>query len=108
MFFFVRKFYLHLYLLPFLFPSIISSLLSAVEAHYRDTANPYPGENEEDNDILSELTTYLETTGISDPLSKVIGGGRLKNGVLFSFLFLRFMSQLGSWINFHILIFFSY
>lgn len=73
---FVKNFfYLHLYLLLFLSPSIISSLLSAVEAHYRDTANPYPGENEEDNDILSELTTYLETTGISDPLSKVIGGG---------------------------------
>lgn len=82
-------FYLHLHLLLFLSPSIISSLLSAVEAHYRDTANPYPGENEEDNDILSELTTYLETTGISDPLSKVIGGGEggWKNGVLFFYFF---------------------
>ncbi|XP_003385312.1 PREDICTED: WASH complex subunit strumpellin-like [Amphimedon queenslandica] len=48
-----------------------NSLLSAVEAHYRDPDKPYPGVNEQDNDILSELTPYLETTGISDPLSKI-------------------------------------
>jgi WASH complex subunit strumpellin len=44
------------------------ALLSSTEAHYRDPTNPYPGEN---NDIMFELTPYLETAGLSDPLSKV-------------------------------------
>ena len=44
------------------------SVLTAIEAHYRDPSNPYPGE---DNAILYELTPYLETAGINDPLSKV-------------------------------------
>ncbi len=44
------------------------SILTAVEAHYKDPSNPYPGE---DNAIMYELTPYLETAGINDPLSKV-------------------------------------
>ena len=44
------------------------SLLSAIEAHYKNPENKYSGE---DNIILEEVTPYLETTGISDPLSKV-------------------------------------
>ena len=45
-----------------------SSLLTAVEAHYKDPTNPYPGE---DNATLYELTPYLESAGLSDPLTKV-------------------------------------
>lgn len=45
-----------------------SSLLMAVEAHYKDPTNPYPGE---DNAMLYELTPYLESAGLSDPLTKV-------------------------------------
>ena len=48
---------------------IIRSLLTAIEAHYRDPSNPYPGD---DNAILFELTPYLESAGFHDPLSKVI------------------------------------
>ena len=48
------------------------SLLSALEAHYRDPANPYPGAKDDDNSLMFELTPYLETAGLSDPLSKVL------------------------------------
>ena len=44
------------------------SLLTAIEAHYKDPSNPYPGD---DNDILFELSPYLESAGFHDPLSKV-------------------------------------
>jgi len=44
------------------------SLLSAVEAHYKDPTHPYPGE---DNSVIYELTPYLESAGIHDPLTKV-------------------------------------
>jgi len=44
------------------------SVLTAVEAHYKDPSNPYPGE---DNDIMFELTPYLEAAGINDPLTKI-------------------------------------
>lgn len=44
------------------------SVLTAVEAHYKDPSNPYPGE---DNAIMYELTPYLETAGINDPLTKI-------------------------------------
>ena len=46
----------------------VRSLLSAIEAHYRDPEHKYPGE---DNAIMYEITPYLDPTGISDPLSKV-------------------------------------
>ena len=52
---------------------IIRSLLTAIEAHYRDPSNPYPGD---DNAILFELTPYLESAGFHDPLSKVIETGK--------------------------------
>ena len=51
-----------------IFLCMCRSLLTAVEAHYKDPTNPYPGE---DNSILYELTPYLESAGISDPLTKV-------------------------------------
>ena len=57
----------------------ISSLLTSVEAHYRDPDNtPYPGgENES---VFDELTPYLETAGINDPLTKIYATTRLVNG----------------------------
>ena len=45
---------------------LLRSLLSVVAAHYTDPANPYPGES-----VMAELTPYLETAGLTDPLSKV-------------------------------------
>ena len=45
------------------------SILTAVAAHYKDPSNPYPGE---DNSMIFELTPYLETGGINDPLTKVL------------------------------------
>ena len=47
---------------------IFRSVLTAVEAHYKDPSNPYP---DEDNQIMFDLTPYLESAGINDPLSKV-------------------------------------
>ncbi|XP_065890140.1 WASH complex subunit 5-like [Dysidea avara] len=44
------------------------SLLSAVEAHYKDPSHPYPGE---DNTVIYELTPYVESAGIHDPLTKI-------------------------------------
>ena len=44
------------------------ALLNDIEAHYSDPNLPYPGE---DNALLYELTSYLESTGISNPYSKV-------------------------------------
>ena len=51
-------------------PTPPSSLLTRVEAHYRDPdANPYPGGESEA--VFDELTPYLETAGINEPLTKV-------------------------------------
>lgn len=44
------------------------SLLSSVEAHYKDPSIPYPGD---DNAVIYELTPYVESAGIHDPLTKV-------------------------------------
>jgi len=44
------------------------ALLNDIEAHYSDPNLPYPGE---DNALLYELTSYLESTGISNPYSKI-------------------------------------
>ena len=51
------------------------SILSAVEAHYKDPSHPYPGDDS--NQILYELTPYLESAGINDPLSKVRANGTM-------------------------------
>ena len=58
--------YMYMYVLPRWW--FLRSLLTAVEAHYKDPSNPYPGD---DNTILYELTPYLESAGFHDPLSKV-------------------------------------
>lgn len=46
-----------------------SALLNDIEKHYKDPELPYPSE---DNPLMYELTSYLESTGISNPLDKVI------------------------------------
>ena len=45
-----------------------SSLLSDIEHHYEDPSKPYP---KEENPLLYELTSYLESAGISNPYTKV-------------------------------------
>jgi WASH complex subunit strumpellin len=61
------------------------SLLTAIEAHYKDPSNPYPGD---DNDILFELSPYLESAGFHDPLSKIyVTTTVVKNFSIICFLF---------------------
>jgi WASH complex subunit strumpellin len=61
------------------------SLLTAIEAHYKDPSIPYPGE---DNAILFELTPYLESAGFHDPLSKIyVTTTVVKNFSIICFLF---------------------
>jgi len=45
-----------------------SALLADIERHYQDPSLPYP---KEDNPLMFELTSYLESAGISNPLAKV-------------------------------------
>ena len=45
-----------------------NALLTSVHAHYRDPKNPYP---KEENLLLYELTSFLEATGMSNPLTKI-------------------------------------
>ena len=71
------------------------ALILDVEAHYKDpSSNPYPsGGSSGDNDLLYDLTNYLESVGISDPLTKIyITAKPLPNIPLF--LFLLILSQL--------------
>lgn len=42
--------------------------MSSVESHYKDPSCPYPGD---DNAVIYELTPYVESAGIHDPLTKV-------------------------------------
>ena len=45
--------------------------MTDVKAHYADPiSKPYPG-SDEDNPILTELSRYLETAGISDSFTKI-------------------------------------
>ncbi|XP_046858069.1 WASH complex subunit 5-like [Xenia sp. Carnegie-2017] len=44
------------------------SLIKDIEAHYQDPNKPYPSE---ENPLMSELSTYLESAGIHDPLKKI-------------------------------------
>ncbi|CAI8030300.1 WASH complex subunit 5 [Geodia barretti] len=66
--------------------SLNQSLLTAIEAHYKDPSIPYPGE---DNAILFELTPYLESAGFHDPLSKIYVTQQpvVKNFSIICFLF---------------------
>ena len=49
--------------------SFPSALLADIEAHYNDpTEKPYP---KEENPLMYELTSYLESAGFHNPLLKV-------------------------------------
>ena len=50
------------------------SLLSEVRTHYRDPSKAFPGGD--DSTLLYDITPYLESAGISDPVTKVcVWGG---------------------------------
>ena len=42
--------------------------MADIERHYEDPSLPYP---KEENPLMFELTTYLESSGICDPFAKV-------------------------------------
>ena len=48
-----------------------------MRAHYRDPSLPFPGEggekkeDREESTLLYDITPYLESVGISDPITKV-------------------------------------
>jgi len=71
-----------------------SSILSDTYEHYiRPETKPYPGG--ENNDILYELTKFIEVAGLSDPLNKIYittSTGSLEGFALLMFLFV--ISQL--------------
>jgi hypothetical protein len=46
----------------------LRSLIKDIEAHYQDPNKPYPSE---ESPLMSELSTYLESAGIHDPMKKV-------------------------------------
>ena len=56
-----------LFTLTFVF-EFSRSLIRDIEAHYQDPTKPYPSE---DSPLMSELSTYLESAGVHDPLKKV-------------------------------------
>lgn len=44
-----------------------SALIADIERHYQDPTLPYP---KEENPLMFELTSYLESAGYHDPLKK--------------------------------------
>ncbi|XP_062506598.1 WASH complex subunit 5-like [Corticium candelabrum] len=79
------------------------SLITDVKAHYKDPTLPYPSE---ESALLQEVTSYLETAGISDPLTKIyVTTVRLEEFPLVNFLFvlsqlpkLMYVKQVGSMV----------
>lgn len=69
-----------------------AALLTDIEAHYQSPeSKPYPDEDE--NPLLAELSKYLESVGINDPLTKIYVTTRpMDNFPLLMFLFI--LSQL--------------
>ena len=43
--------------------------MADIEKHYEDPTQPYP---REENPLMFELTSYLESSGISNPFAKVL------------------------------------
>lgn len=66
------------------------ALMSEVNAHFEDPANPYP---DEENPLIYELNPYLECTGIYEPLKKIYIATKRSDYVPF-FVSLFIMSQL--------------
>ena len=52
----------------YFWPTICSVMLADIERHYEDPTKPYP---KEENPLMFELTSYLESAGIGNPLTKV-------------------------------------
>ncbi|UYV65163.1 KIAA0196 [Cordylochernes scorpioides] len=73
-----------------------SALLTDIEAHYADPSKPYP---KEDSPLMYELTTYLDWTGLSEPLAKIYTTPRPMTH-LSLFLFLFGISQLTTKLTF--------
>lgn len=46
----------------------LRALMTAVKAHYEDPNKPYPSQ---DNPMMYELTSFLDSAGMSDPLTKI-------------------------------------
>ncbi|XP_071117463.1 WASH complex subunit 5-like [Haliotis cracherodii] len=62
-----------------------NALLADIERHYQDPSLPYP---KEENPLMYELTSYLESAGFHNPLLKIyITTARLPYFPLFNFLF---------------------
>ena len=55
-----------------------STMMKDVEAHYKNPNLPYPSE---DNPLLYEMTSYLESTGINNPCLKVF---KHKQNIIFN------------------------
>lgn len=51
----------------FLIVCDFSALIGDIEKHYQDPTLPYP---KEENPLMFELTSYLESAGYHDPLMK--------------------------------------
>lgn len=67
------------------------ALLADIERHYQDPSLPYP---KEDNPLMFELTSYLESAGISNPLAKIyIATKNLPYHPLLVFLFVESQLQ---------------
>ncbi|KAK2181203.1 hypothetical protein NP493_407g06015 [Ridgeia piscesae] len=65
-------------------------VLTDIQRHYQDPSLPYP---KEENPLMFELTSYLESAGVSNPLTKIyITTKRLSYLPIFNFLFV--VSQL--------------
>eukprot|EP00455_Lapot_gusevi_P055397 TRINITY_DN9002_c0_g1_i3.p1 TRINITY_DN9002_c0_g1~~TRINITY_DN9002_c0_g1_i3.p1 ORF type:complete len:733 (-),score=209.92 TRINITY_DN9002_c0_g1_i3:77-2275(-) len=73
------------------------SLVQDVRSHYaRPEENPYP---EEKNPILPEVTRYLDTSGVSDPLTKIYITSEPLEGIA-ALLFLFVLAQVPK-LTFH-------
>ncbi|XP_042898977.1 WASH complex subunit 5 [Parasteatoda tepidariorum] len=66
--------------------TVNEALIADIELHYKDPSKPYPKES---NPLLYELSSYLEWSGINNPLAKIYITTRpLLNMSLFLFLFI--------------------
>ena len=59
---------------------VFSALLADIERHYQNPELPYP---KEENPLMYEMTSYLESAGCSNPMTKVRKmGGKGEGGYL--------------------------
>ena len=50
------------------FGLLCRALLADIERHYQDPTLPYP---KDENPLMYEMSSYLESSGISNPMTKV-------------------------------------